>query len=308
MLNVVTGSFGYIGRYITRHLLDQGEQVRTVTTHPNKTNPFGEQVEAFPYAFDRPEQLVETLRGATTLYNTYWIRFEHGGKTFKEAVDNTAVLFNSAKQAGIQKIVHISVTQASLDSSLPYYRGKAQQEKLVKETGLDYCIIRPTLVFGKEDILVNNIAWLLRKFPVFPIFGDGNYTVQPIFVGDLAQIASECANSSGQKVIDAIGPDEFTYEELVTLLASQIKPDVKLIHIPPALGIALGKIIGFTVGDVILTMDEARGLMSSLLTSSQKPDGTMHFSEWLAPNKEVIGQRYTSELNRHFNWRPTSIN
>jgi uncharacterized protein YbjT (DUF2867 family) len=308
MLNVVTGSFGYIGRYITRHLLDQGEQVRTVTTHPNNTNPFGEQVEAFPYAFDRPEQLVETLRGATTLYNTYWIRFEHGGKTFKEAVDNTAVLFNSAKQAGIQKIVHISVTQASLDSSLPYYRGKAQQEKLVKETGLDYCIIRPTLVFGKEDILVNNIAWLLRKFPVFPIFGDGNYTVQPIFVGDLAQIASECANSSGQKVIDAIGPDEFTYEELVTLLASQIKPDVKLIHIPPALGIALGKIIGFTVGDVILTMDEARGLMSSLLTSSQKPDGTTHFSEWLAPNKEVIGQRYTSELNRHFNWRPTSIN
>ncbi|KPK05917.1 MAG: epimerase, partial [Anaerolineae bacterium SG8_19] len=170
-LDVVTGAFGYIGRYIAAQLLENGRQVKTITTHTEKPNPFGSHVQVFPYNFDEPERLEATLDGADTLFNTYWIRFEHSGMTYERAIANTRILFNSAAKAGVKKIVHISVTHAAKDSPLPYYAGKARQEEALKESGLPYVIIRPTLVFGKEDILANNIAWLIRKFPFFPIAG-----------------------------------------------------------------------------------------------------------------------------------------
>src|SRR5262245_58545060 len=135
-MNVVTGAFGYIGQAITRYLLDAGEQVKTVTTHSEKPNPFGHAVEAFPYHFDKPTELTASLRGASTLYNTYWIRFEYGGATFQQAVDHTVTLFQCAKKAGIEKIVHLSVTQASAGSRLPYYRGKGLQEKALLAAGV----------------------------------------------------------------------------------------------------------------------------------------------------------------------------
>jgi len=302
-MNVVTGAFGYIGKYITRHLLGQGGQVRTITTHPDKPNPFGETVPAFPYNFDKPDQLIASLRGASTLYNTYWIRFNHGGATFEQAVQNTATLFKCAKEAGVQKIVHVSVTQASAESDLPYYRGKALQEQALIDCGVPYSIVRPTLVFGKEDILVNNIAWLIRKFPVFPIFGSGQYKVQPVFVEDLARIAVASAGEPGNITLDAIGPETYSFEGLVKLIAAKIKPGVALVHIPPSLGILLGKFIGLALGDVILTRDELQGLMDELLTSKQAPNGGTRFTDWLETNGNQLGSAYSSEIHRHFKWR-----
>jgi uncharacterized protein YbjT (DUF2867 family) len=305
-MNVVTGAFGYIGKHITRHLLQHGEQVRTITTHPGKPNPFGNAVQAFPYNFDTPNQLIASLRGASTLYNTYWIRFSYGGATFEQAVRNTATLFECAKEAGVGRIVHISVTQASLESDLPYYRGKAQQEQALAGCGVPYSIVRPTLVFGREDILVNNIGWLIRKFPVFPIFGSGQYKVQPVFVEDLARIAVASAGEPGHITLDAIGPETFTFEELVRRIAARIKPGVRLVHLPPSLGILLGRIIGLGLGDVILTRNELKGLMDELLTSGQTPNGTTRFSDWLESNGDQLGSRYSSEIQRHFKWRNTA--
>jgi len=302
-VNVVTGAFGYIGRYITRHLLESGEAVRTITTHPDKLNPFGSVVEAFPYTFDRPQDLVASLRGASTLYNTYWVRFEYGGSTFEQAVRNTITLFESAKRAGVGRIIHISVTNASLDSRLPYYRGKALQEQALISSGVSYAIVRPTLVFGKEDILVNNIAWLIRTFPLFPIFGSGDYKLQPVYVRDLATIAVACARDSHSVTLDAIGPEVFTFEEFVRLLALKIKPGVKFVHLPPAIAIALGHIVGLAVRDVILTRAEMQGLMDGMLISRQAPNGTTRFTEWLEEHRDEVGAAYSSELGRHFQWR-----
>jgi uncharacterized protein YbjT (DUF2867 family) len=302
-MNVVTGAFGYIGKYITCHLLEQGQQVRTITTHPDKPNPFGSAVQAFPYNFDQPDQLTASLRGASTLYNTYWIRFPYGGATFEQAVQNTATLFECAKAAGVGRIVHISVTQASIESDLPYYRGKALQEQALIDCGLPYSIVRPTLVYGREDILVNNIAWLIRKFPVFPIFGSGQYKVQPVFVEDLACIAVASAGEPDNLTLDAIGPETFSFDGLVKLIAAKIKPGEALVHIPPSLGIWLGRFIGMVLGDIILTRDELQGLMDELLTSTQAPNGTTAFSDWLETNGNELGSAYSSEIRRHFKWR-----
>lgn len=302
-MNIVTGAFGYIGKYIARHLLEQGEAVRTITTHPQKPNPFGEAVQAFPLTFDQPDDLIESLRGASSLYNTYWIRFPYGGATFEQAIQNTATLFKCAREAGVRKIVHISVTQASATSDLPYYRGKARQEQALIDSGVPYSIVRPTLVFGREDILVNNIGWLIRNFPVFPIFGSGQYKVQPVFVEDLARIVVASAQEQGNVTLDAIGPQTFSFEGLVKLIAARIKPGVKLVHISPTLGILLGRLIGFGLGDVVLTRDELKGLMDELLTSRQVSNGTTRFSDWLESNGDQLGSSYSSEIQRHFKWR-----
>ncbi|HMU44148.1 MAG TPA: NAD(P)H-binding protein [Ignavibacteriaceae bacterium] len=303
MLNVVTGSFGYIGKCITCKLLEQGEEVRTITTHPDKPNPFGNAVKAFSYNFDNPEELTNSLRGAETLYNTYWIRFEYDNQTYRQTIKNTITLFNCAKEAGIKRIVHISVTNASVNSDLPYYAGKAEQENALINSGVPYTIVRPTLVFGDEDILVNNIAWLIRKFPLFPIFGDGTYRVQPVFVKDLASIAVESSRGEKSVILDAIGPETFTFQEFVQLIASAIKPAAALIHIPPAIGIIFGKLIGLVLRDNILTRNELKGLMDEMLTSKQQPNGTTAFSDWLESHKEKIGSVYSSEIERHFKWK-----
>jgi NADH dehydrogenase len=300
-MDIVTGSFGYIGKYITLHLLDLGREVRTITTHPTKPNPFGARVQAFPYSFEDPASLIQTLTGATTLYNTYWIRFAYGGLTYEQALKNTHTLFECARQAGVGKIVHISVTQASINSNLPYYSGKGLQEKMLAETGIPHAIIRPTLVFGKEDILVNNIAWMIRRFPLFPIFGSGDYRVQPIFVEDLAQIAVAQANGTNGSIVDAIGPETFTFKEFLQLITTSLGRTTKLIHMPSPVGIAFGKMLGLFIRDVVLTENELRGLMQEMLTSTQMPNGLTRFTDWLEQNKDTVGASYSSEIARHFN-------
>jgi len=302
-MNIVTGAFGYIGKYITQTLLNKGLKVSTITTHPDKPNPFGAEVKAFKYNFDDPSELIKTLDNADTLFNTYWIRFPYDGQTYETALENTEILFNCAKQAGVKRIIQISVTRVSLDSELPYYRGKAVQEQILKQCGVPYSIIRPTLVFGKEDILVNNIAWLIRKSPVFPLFGGGSYRVQPVFAEDLAQIAvEESANQAG-RTIDAIGPEMFTFREFTHLIADKLNRKILFLNVPPAAGIVSGKIIGFFLGDVLLTKNELKGLMQEKLTSEQEPNGSTKFSDWLKKNYSILGSSYSSEIARHFRWR-----
>ncbi len=303
MASVVTGAFGFIGRHIAGLLIRLGESVRTVTTHVDKPDPFGGAVEAAPYNFGRPGELTAFLRGSETLYNTYWVRFEYGDESFARAVQNTSVLFDCAKKAGVRKIVHISVTHASVGSQLLYYRGKGLQERALIRSGVPYSIVRPALVFGPEDILVNNIAWLIRRFPIFPIFGGGEYRVQPVFVDDLAALAVASAEEEQSRVLDAVGPEVFTFREFVSLIASELRPSVKLVQVPPRAGIVLGRIIGFGLRDILLTSPELEGLMAGLLTSSGPPNGPTRFTEWLKSNKPVLGAAYSSELARHFRWR-----
>lgn len=302
-MDVVTGSFGYIGKYVTHELLNKGRKVKTITTHPNKPNPFGDKVQGATYNFDNPDKLIETLSGCDTLFNTYWIRFNYRNWSFDKALNNTKTLFECAKKAGIKKIVQISVTNPTESDSLPYYRGKALQEKMLRELGISYSIVRPTLVFGKEDILVNNIAWTIRQFPIVPIFGSGEYKVQPVFVEDIAEIAVSSMESENSETIDAIGSQTYTYKEFLQTIAKELDRNIIFIHVVPSFGIFLGKIISFFVKDVVLTKDELRGLMLNKLTSTQKPNGKTLFSKWLHENRDSVGLIYTSELSRHFYWK-----
>ena len=299
-VNVITGAFSYTGKYITRRLLAMGKEVRTLTGHPNNPNPFGEAVKVFPFDFDQPQQLVKHLQGATTLYNTYWIRFAHGSMTFDKAVEQTKILIQAAEEAGVQRIVHVSITNPAETSRLPYFRGKAILEQAIRASTLSYAIIRPTVIYGDEDILINNIAWLLRHFPVFPLFGSGQYRLQPIYVGDMADLVVHAGQHNENQVIDAVGPEIFTFEELVRLIAKKLHRRVIITHVRPQLAFSMAKLIEPVVGDVLITQDEVAGLMADLLISQHPPTGHTRLSNWLDEHVNTVGKRYASELNRHY--------
>ena len=299
-LNVVTGAFGYTGKYIARRLLAQGRQVRTFTAHPERPDPFGGQVSAAPLNFDRPAELAHGLQGATTLYNTYWIRFAYGGLTFEQAVENSRRLIHVAQEAGVRRIVHVSITHASSESPLPYFRGKGLVEEAIRQSGLSYAMVRPTVIFGAEDILINNVAWLLRRFPVFAVPGSGEYRLQPVFVEDMAAIAVEAGQQAENLVVDAVGPDVYTFDELVRLIAARVGSRTRLVHVPPGPALWLSRLVGGLVNDVVLTPDEIQGLMASLLVSERPPTGQTRLSDWLAAHASQVGTRYASELKRHY--------
>jgi len=299
-LNVVTGAFGYTGKYITSRLLSMGKRVRTLTGHPDRHNPFGNQVRVSPFNFDNQIEQIKSLQGATTLYNTYWVRFSYGEVTVDKAIENTKTLIKAAEEAGVSRIIHISITNASEESSLPYFRGKGILEKAIINSKLSYAIIRPTVIFGPEDILINNIAWFLRRFPLLAIFGSGDYRVQPVFVEDVAEIAVSAAHQNENIIIDAVGPEIYTFDELVRFIANRIHSRAKIIHLRPALALFLSKLVGYMVSDVVLTRDEVKGLMLNLLVSENPPTGQTRLSDWLSKNADSLGAKYASELSRHY--------
>ena len=233
----VTGAFGYSGRYIAVRLLKSGHEVITLTNSTHRANPFGEKVRAFPFNFQDPPKLCNSLRSVDVLINTYWVRFDKGENTQPRAVENTRKLVNAAKAAGVKRIVHISIANPSADSHLPYYWGKAANEKAVTESGLSYAILRPTVLIGKEDILIHNIAFLLRHLPFFFIPGDGSYGIQPVYVDDLADLAVEAVYRTDNYVIDAVGPDWYKFKELVKLVGDKIGARRPLIAVPPRLAL-----------------------------------------------------------------------
>lgn len=297
-IHAVTGAFGYSGKYIAKRLLARGVPVITLTNSLDRKNPFGEDVRAYPFNFDRPGELAKSLVNVDVLYNTYWVRFNHKAFTHADAVENTLTLFDAAKGAGVRRIVHISITNPTENSPLEYFSGKARLEQALRESGLSYAILRPTVLFGKEDILINNIAWVLRHFPVFGVFGDGSYRLQPIYVDDLAALAVEYGAKNENAIIDAIGPETFTYRELVQTVGKIIGKERLILPMPPAMGHLAGRIIGRLVDDVLITREEIQGLMGGLLCTDSPPAGQTRLTEWATEYASTLGHQYASELAR----------
>ena len=297
-LHAVTGAFGYSGKYIAQRLVEAGCQVITLTNSPRPDRPLSGQIQTYPFNFESPARLIQSLQGVSILYNTYWVRFNHRDFTHADAVNNSLTLFNAAKAAGVKRIVHVSITNPSLDSPLEYFSGKAKLEKALQELGLSYAILRPTVLFGQEDILINNIAWALRRLPVFGVFGDGQYRLQPIYVDDLAKLAVDQGQQTGNVIINAIGPETFTYRGLVEEIGRIIGHRRPIISVSPSLGYLAGVIIGKLVNDVFITRPEIDGLINNLLYVDAPPAGSTKLTAWGQAHAQTLGRQYASELGR----------
>jgi uncharacterized protein YbjT (DUF2867 family) len=303
-VDVVTGAFGYTGRFIAERLLATGRRVRTLTGHPDRPNPFGGGLEVVPYRFDDPGALAASLEGAATLYNTYWVRFPHAGVRFEDAVANSRALFTAARAAGVGRVVHVSITNPSVDSPFPYFRGKALVEQALADSGVAHAVVRPTVVFGRGDVLVNNIAWLLRHLPVFTIAGDGRYRVRPVHVADVARLCLEAASGPSGACVDAVGPETFTFAEMVGAIAAAVGSAARLVNVPAAVVPPVARLLGVVLRDVLLTAEELGGMMAGLVATDGPATGHVALSEWLTAYGATLGTRYASELQRHYGRPP----
>lgn len=297
---VVTGAMSYIGSAVATSLQKRGWEVRALTNRARPLHPDQAPLPAHPLQFVDRTALVSALAGARVLVNTYWVRYPEHGVSFDQAVANSAILFEAARAAGVERIVQVSVSNASLASDLPYYRGKAQVEAHLAGLGGSYAIVRPTWVVGEQDILLNNVAWFLRRFPVFAMPGSGRYRVQPISLAETGEVVAGAALGDDCPTLDAAGPEILTFEEVVGAVAAAIGRPRPIIHLPTALVLALIRLIGRLMGDVILTREEIAGLADEMLVSSAPPLGTTPFRHWLADHGTVLGTAYRSEWRRHF--------
>lgn len=295
----VTGAFSYSGSHIARQLMARAWEVITLTRRPERPHPLREQVRAYPLDFANQAQMQRHLQGVDTLVNTYWVRFNYPGSSFAGAVENTGRLLAAAQAAGVRRLVHLSVSNPNLDSELPYYRGKAQVEDLIKAAGLSYAILQPTLIFGPEEVLLNNITWLLRRFPLFPIPGDGQYRLQPIYVEDLAELAAVAVEGKANQIFPAGGPEVFTFAELLRLLTEAVGSRTRFLNTAPGLALTLARAVSSLLGDVMLTPEELAGLMQERLYVGLPSAGATRLSDWLQANAAWLGQHYAHELKRH---------
>ena len=297
----VTGAYGFSGQYIARRLLNSGHEVITLTNSPYRENPFGKRVQAFRYNFSRPAELEELLRGVDILINNYWVRFDNPPQfTFAGAIANSKVLLDVAKRAGVRRVVHISITNPERKSDLPYFSGKAEVETHLQSTGMSYSILRPALLFGEEDILINNIAWTLRYLPVFGLYGDGQYRLQPIYVDDLAAAVVQRISQDFDETSDAIGPETFRYRDMVEMIVRKIGSWALIVPMPPMLAYQSVRVLGWFVDDVITTEEEVKGLMQERLYVELLPLGRTKLSDWVEGFRHRLGRHYASEM-----WRRT---
>jgi uncharacterized protein YbjT (DUF2867 family) len=303
--DAVTGATSYTGRFIAQRLVAKGRTVIDLTRDPRDPHPLGDLVSSAALDFDHPDRLVRTLEGTDTLYNTFWIRFERGPITYESAIERSRILLEAARRADVRRLVHISVINAAHDAPTAYFRAKAAVEESVASAGIPYAIVRPTVTFGPGDILVNNLAWTLRRFPVFGIPGDGRYPIQPVHIDDIADVAVRTGSMAEEMVVDAAGPDTFTFNEFVALVRAAVRSRSMIVHVPTAAALAAAGLLGLVLRDVVLTRDEVTELQSMLMASAQPPTGKVHLSDWLAENANALGRRWASELDRHYRHRPT---
>ncbi|MCG3127209.1 MAG: hypothetical protein CHACPFDD_02067 [Phycisphaerae bacterium] len=296
----ITGAFGYSGSAIAELLLARGDRVRTLTNSPNRPHPFGQTIEVHPLAFDDPPLLVAALRGCDVLVNTYWVRFKHRLFSFEQAVRNTQRLLAAARDAGVERIVHTSILKPEEGAGLAYYEGKLRLEKDLEAGGVSHAVLRPGVLFGRGDILVNNITWVLRHMPIFGVFGDGDYSLAPLHVEDFAAIAVRAIDAEPglPRVIDCHGPQTFAYRELVRQLAGIIGVRRPIVGVSPGLGLLVSKLLNPLVGDVIITREEIEGLMRGLLWSAAPSLGTTQLTLWARAERDSLGRRYASEVGR----------
>ncbi len=295
---VITGARSYTGSAVARELAARGFALRTLTNRTDAIHDPG-PMEVRPLQFTDEDALIDAMRGASVFVNTYWVRYPQAGHSFAEAVRRSGWLFDGARAAGVDRLVHISVSNPSLDSKLDYYRGKAQVEDLVRASGLSHAIVRPTLIVGGHDILINNIAWFLRRLPLFAMPGRGDYRVQPVTLDDVGTIVADACADTRDQTIDAAGPEVMTFEELVRDIAAAIGRRARIVHFPAWLSLALLRMVGWFKGEVILARQELDGLKQELLVSHQPPRGPSSVRQWLREHGPELGVRYASELARH---------
>lgn len=285
-VDLVTGAFGNTGQAITSLLHSQGRRVRTLTGHPPTD---AGAVEVRPFTFDDPDALADAFRGVRTFFNTYWMRTgdESGYET---AVARCTALIDAATRAGVERIVHLSVAHPSLDSPYPYFRAKARVEQVLRECAVPSAVVRPALIFGGESALLHNLAWLMRRLPVFGVAAGGDYRVRPVHVDDVARLCVDGATAAEPTTVDAVGPERPTFRELLVDVRDSIGARTRLVGMPPWMVVPSARLLGVLLRDELLTRDELLSTIDGLADTDGPATGTISLAAWIDEHAATLGR------------------
>lgn len=319
----ITGALSYTGRYLAKRLLDEGHQVVNLSrrTAPLAPTPLSKadvaKVITHPLTFEDKSKLKAALQGCDVLFCTYWIRFAIGGDSHAAAADRCKALFELAREAGVQRVVFTSHTQATEDSPYAYIAGKAQAAAALREVGLpSYAIARPCGIFGDtpgESILVNNAAWVLRRLPLFLLANDGSSRFQPIHVRDFAELLFELGGFGARgpgpaaQERDACGPDAPTALELFNSIGKAVGSTATIAapgFLSTSMVTALTKPIDWLTGDILLDADDLNLLCSGLTVANQPGDPAIakrrSLLRWIDEVGPQLGNDYVSSISRYY--------
>lgn len=224
---LVTGSTGYIGQYLVRRLLDQGEQPRCLARDPQKAARLFPGAEKYIVRGDTtdPVSLVEAVRGVDTIVHAAFITADHkegpGNHYTETNVQGTANLLKAAQEAGVRRVIEMSGLGTRPDKPGSYMQGRYLAEKLLKDSALDWTIIQPSVLFGKDAPFFKGLSDLIRTSPIVPLLGGGRVMFQPIFVEDVVSavlwVLANPERSSRQTFVLG-GPAYYSFTQIIDLL------------------------------------------------------------------------------------------
>lgn len=282
-MDLVTGAFGNVGAALAARLLDRGRSVRTLTSkRPEGPSP----LDVRPFAWDDPAALAAAFDGVDTFYCTYWMR--HG--PYDVAVDRCRRLLDAATAAGVRRIVHLSVVQPDAASPYPYFRGKAEVEAHLAALPVPAAVVRPALVFGGEAAMLDDLARVLRRVPVFGLPAGGRFRVRPVHVDDVVDLCLAGSEVDEPTVVDAVGPERPTFRELVTQVRDAVGSRARLVGLPVPVVLAAGRLLGRLQGRELLTAEELRSTIDGLADADGPATGSRSLSAWLAEHGAELGR------------------
>lgn len=255
--------------------------------------PEGPPIEARPHAFGDADALAAAFEGVRTFYNTYWIR-TGDSSGYASALARSKELIDAAAAAGVERIVHMSVLGASEDAPYPYFRAKAEVEEHGRNSGVPFAAVRPALIFGGSSALLSNLAWMLRRLPVMGVAGDGTYRVRPVHVEDVADICVDLADRDladlDGTVVDAVGPDRPTYDELIRHVRTAVGGRARIVHLPVPAVVAGARVLGWILEDEVLTRDELVSTMAGIADTDGPATGATSVIEWIHRRGATLGR------------------
>jgi len=299
MTYMVTGAFSFTGRHVAKRLLEEGEEVRTMTRFPQSASPFAEAVPAVPFDYDDVGALTQALRGCDRLINTYWRRQPEGNLGYDRVVQQSKNLFAAAKAVGIERIVHMSINDPH-GKKFPYFRAKCATERAVRECTVSSVVVRPQLVFGDGELLINNLAWTLRQSRLAAVPGDGQYLMQPIHASDYAELIVGLSRNRRDGVVNGVGPDVMTYDDMVSMVGNAIGRKPRILHVHPKFFDRVARLINRFVEEPTVLDYEVYGCLVENGVVPREPQGTRRLVDWLRDHADSLGRRYADQDRRPF--------
>ena len=281
-----------MGRHVTTLLAGRGHQVRALVRRDDPGRAAAAlPAERTPGELADPAALAALTRGADVIVHLVGIIVEAGSATFEAVhVEGTRRLLTAAREAGVRRFVHMSAVGARDEpGATRYHRTKWRAEELVRSSGLSHAIFRPSIISGPENRPIRTLARLHRWSPLVPVFGDGGFAMQPVWIGDVAlafALAAERPSLSG--VFELGGPAILTYEEFVRAIGRAAGHPRPLVHVPLAVARAAAAALGVMGPLAPLTLDQLQMLVEGSATPANALEST--FGIWALPFEEGLAR------------------